>query len=73
MQLSKHDLTTIKNRFRSNQRALADVRKKIEIIETENRQLMNLISETKESVSLEDIAIDRIIAKRMSKIKFIKS
>jgi prefoldin subunit 5 len=68
MLLSQKELENIKNRFRSNQRALSDLRKKLEIIETENRQLMSLISDVKETPSLEDINVERIIAKRNSRM-----
>ena len=68
MLVSQKELSAIKNRFRSNQRMLNDLRKKLEIIETENRKIMSLISEVKETPSLEDIEVERIIAKRNSRM-----
>jgi hypothetical protein len=68
MELTKKEITQIKNRFRANQKALAEIRKKLDIIEAENTQLMNLISGLKETSSFEDIEIERIIAKRNARM-----
>ena len=68
MQLTQKELDNIKNRFRSNQRVLNGLKMKLEIIENENRQLMSLISELNEIPSLEDIQVERIIAKRNSRM-----
>jgi len=68
MQLTQKELDNIKNRFRSNQRVLNGLKMKLEIIENENRQLMSLISELNETPSLEDIQVERIIAKRNSRM-----
>ena len=72
MQLKPSDIKKIKNQFAANLKAVDRIRQRLEIIDNENKALMQLISETKpDTTSLFDVKMQKALAKRESLIKTI--
>ena len=70
MQLKPSDIQKIKNQFAANMKAVDRIRQRLEIIDGENKALMQLISETKpDTSSLFDVKMQKALAKRNSLIK----
>jgi len=69
MQLSARDIAKIKKQFISNKQSIERAVKRIEIIAQENDRMMKLLSEVKETESVLDSNIQKILARRHALIK----
>lgn len=70
MPVKPSDIQKIKNQFAANLKAVDRIRKTLDIIDNENKALMQLISETKTDTSnLFDLKMQKVLAKRESLIK----
>ena len=70
MPVKPSDIQKIKNQFAANLKAVDRIRQRLEIIDGENKALMQLISETKpETTSVFQVKMQKALAKRESLIK----
>lgn len=74
MAIRTKDLEAIKKRYLAMQNSIKQISVEIEVLRTENRQLMQLLSETEapqEPKSIHQIRAERAANRRQAKIKYI--
>ena len=64
--VTSSELIKIKKQFSANLRAVDRMKKRLEIIDSENKAMMKLISEVEEDTSFQDISVAKAISKRNS-------